>query len=182
MPRAKRLSWMARQIEANELYQRADEHWSRGRLRPAFRLFLAAAKAGIEDALGIVGYFYDDGVGVKADQDAALYWYRRAYRHGSDSAANNIGCIWRDRKKFSRALMWFKRAVRLGDGDANLNIAMIYLYHKPDLKKAIRYLHNTLKLRNVTDGGKEEARSLLKQVRKSRARHDRESAGGAARA
>jgi TPR repeat protein len=41
-------------------------------------------------AFEIVAQVYDRGYGVRADSGAALYWYRRAYRHGSDSAANNI--------------------------------------------------------------------------------------------
>lgn len=151
---------------ANALYQRADKEWSRGRLRSAFRLFLAAAKAGMVSAFDTVGQFYDFGTGVKANRDLALYWYRRAYRHGSDSAANNAGCIWRDRKQLSRALMWFHRAVKLGDDEANLNIAKIYLREKRTLKKAILYLKKTCKSRYVTEGSKEEARALLKELKR----------------
>jgi len=158
----------AREVEANRLYQQADKHWSRGRMRSAFHLFLAAAKAGMVPAFRTVGQFYDRGDGVKASQEAALYWYRRAYRHGSDSAANNIGCILRDRGELSRALWWLKRAVRLGDDDANLNIAKIYLRRERNLKNAIHYLNKTCKSGRATQGSKEEARILLRRL-KSRA-------------
>lgn len=155
---------MKREIEANRLYQRADKYWSRGRLRPAFRLFLAAANAGIAPAFRIVGQFYDNGDGVTANADVALHWYRRAYRNGDYSAANNIGCIWRDRGKLSRAIWWFKRAVRLGDGDANLNIAKVYLRRRGNLAKAAQYLNKVLKSKRVTTGSKEEARQLLRKL------------------
>jgi tetratricopeptide (TPR) repeat protein len=154
----------AREAEANRLYQRADKLWSRGRIRSAFRLFLAAAKAGTVPAFRIVGQFYDRGDGVKANQASALYWYRRAYRHGSESAANNIGCIWRDRGKLDRAVSWLKRAVKLGDNDANLNIAKIYLRTK-HREKAIHYLNKACKSRRVTEGSKEEAKRLLKDLK-----------------
>ena len=98
--------------EANLLYQRAEEEWRRGRLRNAFRLFLAAAKAGMPSAFGLLGQFYDQGEGVKADADAALHWYRRAYRSGDYSVANNIGCILRDKKRPVQAVKWFHRAVQ----------------------------------------------------------------------
>ena len=162
--RKSKVTRMARTIKAKTLYQRAHKHWRRGQLRSAFRLFLAAAKASMVPAFSTLGQFYDRGDGVRANEDAALYWYGRAYRHGDYSSANNIGCIWRDRKKFSRAISWLERAAKLGDGDANLNIAKIYLHNKHDLKKAIRYLNATCNADHVTEASKEEARRLLKQV------------------
>ena len=154
----------SREVEPNRLYQRADELWSRGRKRSAFRLFLAAAKAGVVPAYRTVGQFYDRGDGVRASQANALYWYRRAYRHGSYSAANNIGCIWRDRGKLNRAIWWLKRAVKLGDDDANLNIAKIHLRGRHQ-EKAIHYLDKACKSRRVTEGSKEEARLLLERFK-----------------
>lgn len=167
MPRPRN---MAEAIRVNTLYQEAEEAWQRGRLKSAFRLFLTAAEAGSDAARATVGFFYDDGVGVKTDKDAALHWYRLAYRGGSDTAANNIGVIWRDKGKVDRALVWFRRAVRLGDGDANLQIAKIYLDIKPDLRKAIRYLKNAYKARFITEGSKDEAKRLLKEAEKKLSR------------
>ncbi len=107
---------MALRVEAKHLYQQADELWSQGKLRTAFRLFLAAAKAGMVAAFNIVASFYDQGNGVRANEKAALYWYRRAYQgERNQVAANNIGCIWRDEGKLDRAVWWLKRAVELGD-------------------------------------------------------------------
>jgi len=137
-------------------------------MRSAFRLFLSAAKNGMVPAFGTVAQFYDRGEGVKANQKAALYWYRRAYRHGSETAANNIGCIWHDRGKLSRGIWWLKRAVELGDDDANLNIAKIYLGTGRDLKRAIHYLNKTRESDRATVGSKEEARLLLKRLKTTR--------------
>lgn len=160
---------LVRRYKVNHLYQRAEEEWRRGRLRPAFRLFLAVAKAGFAPAFGTVAQFYDGGDGVKANENAALYWYRRAYRHGDYSAANNIGCIWRDRNNPTRALLWFHRAVKLGDGDARLNIAKIYLRNKLDLGKAVKYLRKTRDSLHATEGSREEARLLLRQLENKKA-------------
>jgi TPR repeat protein len=148
--------------KAKHLQERAEEEWRQGRMHSAFRLMLADAKMGVRKAVAPVAYFYDYGEGTKPNKAAALYWYRRAYRNGDSSAANNIGCIWRDRNKVSRALLWLRRAVRLGDADANLNVAKIYL-NRGDSEKAIPYLNKTCKSR-ATQGSKEEARMLLKQV------------------
>lgn len=155
---------LAEANRANLLYQRGDEAWQKGRLRPAFRFFLAAARAGMAAAFSTVGNFYHHGMGVKTNTDAALYWYRQAYRNGARSVANNIGCILRDREKVGQAIKWFQQAVRESDGDANLNIAKIYL-RKGDLAKAARYLYRTSRSDWATEGSKEEARLLLTQLR-----------------
>jgi TPR repeat protein len=156
-----------------DLYSRAGEAWSRGRLRSAFRLFLAAAEKGNRLAYDTLGSFYDRGVGTKRDETAALYWYRRAYRHGSFIAPNNIGVIYRDRKNLRRALVWFQRAVEHNDASANLNIAKIYLKDKQDIDKATHHLNEVCgaDADNTTESAKEEARKLLKQLEKARTKH-----------
>jgi TPR repeat protein len=151
-------------VQANELYRRGNQAWSKGHVRPAFRLFLAAAKAGLEAAFSTVGNFYHSGIGVKTNPDAAIYWYRLAYRAGSRSVANNIGCILRDRKKFGEAIEWFRRAVKQNDGDANLNIAKIYLL-KGDLVRTRSYLDKTRRSPWATEQSKEEARSVLRKMK-----------------
>lgn len=151
--------------KAGLLYTRAQEAWLRGRARLAFRLFLAAARAGEDGAFGILAQFYDRGYGVRHDEEAALRWYQLAYRRRrTDSgAANNMGCIWRDRGKLVRALGWFQRAVDLGDADANLEIAKVYR-SKGDLVKARLYLHKTRRSPWATEQSKEEAALLLKTL------------------
>ncbi len=150
----------------SDLYSRANKEWSRGRLHPAFRLFLAAAKEGDPLAFAVLGYFYSEGVGTKADSDAALYWYKRAHRRGSIVAANNIGVIYRDRNDLNRALAWFRRAVKLRDGDANLNIARIYLHNKQNAGKAVHYLNKAYRAKSneITQQSREEAKNLLQRI------------------
>jgi TPR repeat protein len=171
-----------KQNRAAALYQRADECWTEGKLSDAFKLFLAAAKAGFVPAYSSLAHFYDQGTGIKANRRAALYWYMRAYRQhdswytrGDSTSANNIGCIWRDKRKPRTAIMWFKLAVRLGDGDANLNIALIYLRNKRDRQKAVRYLQRTIDAKYVTDGSIEEARKLLSEIRRTKGKPVRRS-------
>jgi len=161
MPIAKRGTVLRKDHAANPQYQRAEEQWRLGRLKPAFRFFLAAAKAGTVSAFSIVGQFYDQGDGVRVNRNAALSWYRRAYRNGDHSVANNIGCILRDQKKIAQAFQWFRRAVRFGDGDANLNIANLYLHQKHDAAMAMQFLKRVCQARNATEGSKQEARRAL---------------------
>jgi TPR repeat protein len=109
--------------EIEDLFNRADKQYEAGKLRSAFRLFLAAAKAGDSSCQVNLGNFYCHGTGVRANRAKALYWYRRAYRQGRGCSASNIGMLFQHEQKFRQALTWFEWAVRLGDGDANLLIA-----------------------------------------------------------
>jgi TPR repeat protein len=149
-----------------ELFERANRKWDEGEVKSAFRLFLAAARLGDSSSQINLGNFYADGLGVKANRDLALYWYRKAYRRGQRCAASNIGTVFRNEQKLQQALKWFERAVDLGDGDANLEIAKIYLCRK-ERDKAIHFLKATLKAGpdDVTEGSRDEAESLLKELR-----------------
>lgn len=162
MAKMKRPRNLTEANRANLQYQQGEEAWRRGEMRSAFRNFLAAAEAGMAPAFRVVGQFYHHGEGVKADERAAISWYRRASANGDESAANNIGCIWRDRGKPGSALRWFKRAVELGDADANLEVAKVYVL-KGDLSKARRYLEKTIRSQWATEQSKQTARRLLKE-------------------
>jgi len=151
-----------RQPGLDRLFERADKQWEAGKLRSAFCLFLACAKAGDSGCRVNLGTFYRDGIGVKPNRERALYWYRRAYRQGEGAAASNIGVLYRDERKLKQALAWFERAK---DGDAYLAIARIYLEEK-DQTMAIRYLRRTLQSNpeKMSEASRDEAEGLLKNL------------------
>lgn len=162
--------------QTEPLFKLANDHWEKGNLRTAFQIFLKAAKAGNAASQLNVGHFYDEGIGVRANRPAALYWFKRLYRRRKDAAAAaNIGTIWRDQGNSKRALRWFEKAIGLGDEDANLDIAKLYLSQQ-DIDKAIPYLEKTLKSNNITEASAEEARSLFdaltKKLHKNHLRRD----------
>jgi TPR repeat protein len=155
---------------AVEMWVRADREWERGRLRPAFRLMLTAAKMRESGAQVTVGYMYDSGVGTKRNKQAALYWYKRAFRRGEATAAHNIGTVWRDVGNFARALYWFEQALQLNsddDGEANFEIAKLYLGKGQDHGKAALFLRKVCRSKNVTQECLQQARRLLKQTQTS---------------
>jgi len=55
-------------------------------------------------------------------ETAALYWFKRAYRHSDYCAAHNIGVVWRNEGNHRRSLHWFSRAVKIDDEESNLDI------------------------------------------------------------
>lgn len=150
--------------KAESLYERANKEWSRGRLRAAFRHFLAAARAGHVYAFYFVGESYDYSRGIKFNESAELYWYLRAARHGDSGGANNAGCTLRDQNTLDAALRRFRKAVKPGDEDANLNLAKIYLHRKRDRRTALRYLKATCKAKNAFESSKEQAREMIRDI------------------
>lgn len=131
----------------------------------AFRLFLLIAdEIGEETALSTTGYFYDNGIGVRRNKTKAMYWYKRAYRAGSGTAAINVGLMFRQRGEATTALRWFRRALVIGEHEAALNIAQIYAGNaKPRL--AAGYLRFVLQAKHVTESTREEASAMLNQLR-----------------
>ena len=157
--------------KVDALIRRAYRHCEAGELRSAFRLILSSAKLGDAAAQHGVGYYYDVGIGVKPSRSSALRWYRRAYRKGYASAANNIGMIFRDEGETKRALTWFQRAARLGDTDANLEIAKMLLQYPKQVADAVPYLKRVVAAKprvDVTEASRKEALRLLKTLPRMR--------------
>jgi TPR repeat protein len=155
-----------RESKTDAIFMRADKLEANGNLKGAFRLFLAAAKAGDSGCQLNVGNYYCDGKGIRPNLSVGLYWYKRAYRRGEASAAHNIGITWRNAGSPRRALSWFKRAVKMGDDEANLEIAKYFLGIENSLRKAIPHLEKVCRSNRVTEAGAQEAANLLKQARK----------------
>ena len=153
-----------RRTTLDTLFQRADRQYEAGYFRSAFRLFLAAAKAGDPSCQINLGNLYASGIGVKPNRAKALYWYRRAYRRGFGSAATNMAIVFRRGGNLKQALAWMERAAKLQDGDANLEIAKIYLARN-DQPKAGHYLKETRRAEYVTEASEEEAEELLRQLK-----------------
>lgn len=158
------VSGKGRKSRVKALFLEADRMRERGEFRSAFKLLLAAAKAGDRGSQLNVGYCYDAGSGTRRNRAAALYWYKRAYRKGEASAAHNIGMIWRDEGKWRQALPWFHRAISLGDDDSALEIAKYYLTIKGDRERTIRYLTKVCRSDRATEASIEEAKRLLKKA------------------
>ena len=159
--------------QSDEFFVLAAKEEDKGNLKKAARLYLAGAKAGDSGCQLNLGNLYDAGSEVRRDRDAALYWYKRAYRQGTASAACNIGVMWRSEKKLNRALKWFKKAVAMEDDEANLEIAKCYLALKHNPIKAARYLKIVVRSNQCSETGVEESKELLKQLAQLLARSAR---------
>ncbi|MFZ6676039.1 tetratricopeptide repeat protein [Undibacterium sp. Xuan67W] len=115
-----------------------------------------------------LGYFYDAGLAVRADKSKALYWYKKAYRLGSPSAAANIAMLHRERRRFHLMWRWFYLSAALGDGDAMLDLGKRYQVGQGVSKSQLiarRCFLRALKSHQITSAGRADAQKLLRRLR-----------------
>jgi uncharacterized protein len=75
----------------------------------ALRVFRLLAGRGDSGAQRNLGYFFDEGIGVRPDQKRAIAWFLRAIKKGDDRAALEVAklCI-EDRRYSSSSKALFK--------------------------------------------------------------------------
>jgi uncharacterized protein len=73
-----------------------------------------------------MGWFYLNGVGVEADEHAAVLWYKESARQGDPKAMFSLGQIGYLGGEFAEALTWFERAASKGHQRSNFWIGKIY--------------------------------------------------------
>jgi TPR repeat protein len=149
----------------------AHQAWGKGERKRAFDLFAEGAAMGQVGCMLALGYFYDEGIGIRKNKGQAMLWYKRAYRNGSSAAASNIATLYGEQHRDRLAFQWFRRAAQLGDGDANVDLAKCCLQGKGvrrSIPSAKRYLRAALSSTFVTEAGRDEAAALVRGVGRDR--------------
>jgi TPR repeat protein len=140
------------------------------RNREAFSILKKLATKHYLPSMLNLGYCYDLGLGVQRSSREALRWYRRAAARGDGSAANNIGCMYRDQRRPRLALRWYRSAVRMGEVDSLLDIAKLHLGPLKDQRIAERVLRKLVGEENITEDTREQGAALLAGGRREQAR------------
>ncbi|MCE9615083.1 MAG: trypsin-like peptidase domain-containing protein [Lentisphaerae bacterium] len=77
-----------------------------------------------------MGVRYDNGIGVPADDDVAVQWYRKAAEQGYADAQYNLAEMYRSgegvRQDASQAVRWYRRAADQGLPAAQCNLGVMY--------------------------------------------------------
>jgi TPR repeat protein len=96
--------------------------YQRGDYRAALAEWRPLADAGHADAQFYLGFLYENGRGVAADDRAAVDWYRRAAEQDHREAAKRLALInfagrhmWTSKLQ---AVKWFRRAAELGEAES----------------------------------------------------------------
>ena len=97
--------------------------WEKGEYDKAMKQWKTEANKGNVAAQINLAYAYNSGVGVRADQKQAEYWYQKAAAQGNAGAQTAYGFILLQRGATADAQRWLERAAMAGDKDAQVFLA-----------------------------------------------------------
>jgi TPR repeat protein len=150
--------------DPGKLLLEAERYEEKRDFRNAFKCLLAGALLEDSGCQSNLGNFYSSGKGVRKSLEKAAYWYKRACKNGAAYAASNLAIDRRNAGNIRSAVLWFKKAIALKDGDACIELAKIYKSRKAGQKIAVALLRRALRMSYITESGREEAESLLKEL------------------
>lgn len=120
--------------KAKKLYNTAVKEFNNGSETKAVADWKKSAKLGSALAESQVASQYLNGMGVKENYQKALYWAKRAYKHGENSgmAANTLGTVYLNgsktvKKDYKKALAYFKKGISEGYMKNYRQLAYMYL-------------------------------------------------------
>jgi TPR repeat protein len=111
------------------------------------RLLSVLAKKGHIQAQYLLATQYDAGLGVKKNENASFYWYKKAAKAGIGIAQHNLAVAYAKghgiKADLSKAITWWKRAAKSGNTDSQFNLGIVYAAGrgsiKPNLEKALKW-------------------------------------------
>lgn len=114
--------------------------------------FERSVENGNEMAWFYLGYCYENGFGVKENQDKAIERYKKAIEFGIPLAMLNCGNILLNRGKIEEAIGIFERAVPLGESRAAYNLGFIYEFEHDfvDGEKSLYWYKKAVELGDVS--------------------------------
>ncbi len=96
----------------------------------AFKLLKSLAEQGDAAAQNNLAVLYQDGLGVGADDTAALYWYEKAAAQGLSEAQFTAALMHSDGigtpQDYAKAVSWYLPAAKQGHAEAQYNLAIRY--------------------------------------------------------
>lgn len=94
----------------------------------AFEWFNRSLKAGNLAAIVMVADYLSEGITCERNLKLAIKLYEDAINQGSGSAANNLGCVYRDEGKFEKAFEYYLLSEKLWGVSYSLKVAFCYYY------------------------------------------------------
>lgn len=163
-PRAKSTR-VPQTLSADELFAHADAAWEAGRHREALKLFRMAAMQGDNGSQHNLGYFAEQGIGMRRNVAEAMKWYRRASRNGSVGSDNNIGILYAERGNVRLAIKWLERSIAKGEVGSAVRLGKIYAERGDSAKARSLWRRVVRSPSEVAECDFEEAQELLARRR-----------------
>ncbi len=95
-------------------------------LPEAAKWFEKAAQKGLKNAQRNIGMSYWRGIGVKQNDEKAVYWMQKAAEQDFDKAQLSLASFYYSRKNYPQALYWYEKAAENGICEAQFNVANMY--------------------------------------------------------
>lgn len=90
----------------------------------------ALAEQGDSFDQNYLGYYYEEGVGVRQDYTKAFYWFKKAADQGYASGQFNVAVAYTDglgvRQDYTKAIYWFKKAADQNHTSTQLYLGTMY--------------------------------------------------------
>lgn len=108
------------QLKLGDLYYKGSSGVTKD-LRKAFYNYHQCAKNGNSTAWFMIAYMYQEGLGVTARNDSAVYWYRKGAEHDITESQVNLGIllyILGGKEDMQEAAAWIHKAKESGSENA----------------------------------------------------------------
>lgn len=150
-------------MNAFEIYDIGYNYYTGGNGYPlnyskAFECFSKSADGGVSDAMNGLGVMYQNGYGVPANIQTALYWFDKAVQTDDNPFASyNIAAMYYDGilvpKDINKAYSYFLKSFSIGPRCSNYAqssffIGMILTNNFGNYREAFRYFSETVKYEN----------------------------------
>ncbi len=117
-------------VDTAALYAEADRHYNAKEYAAALPIYRQAADAGHALAMAMVGWLYDQGLGVQMDNAEGMRWFRKASDAGNINAMTNLAHGYLNgsgvAKDYAEALRWYRKAADGGNAGAMSQVGYIY--------------------------------------------------------
>jgi TPR repeat protein len=106
------------------------KHYKNKEYKLAYDEWLPLAKNGNISAQSQIGALYENGHGVKKNNEQAVKWYRKAAEQGLNHAQFNLGWMYANGKglieDYKEAVKWYKKSATQGNILAQYNLGTLY--------------------------------------------------------
>lgn len=128
------MATLTRQAQNGDTEAQVDlayEYYEQGNHAKAFEWYTKAAHQGDADAQYNLGRMYDNGHGVRQDDQKAFEWYTKAANQGHADAQYTLGVMYDYGRRgvlqdYQKAFEWFTKAANQGHAKAQYNLGRMY--------------------------------------------------------
>lgn len=153
-------------VHAQKTFEQGLDAYLKGDYAKALELWEPAAESGDPVAAFNIGVLYAQGLGVEADPDESVRWYRQSALAGYSNAQFNLGAAYYNGEgtelNVGQAIAWWEKAAQQDHPEALYNLATLYRRGEgtqQNLKRATELFEKAV---NLGDSRAQQALEVLR--------------------